>query len=196
MPQGCPARSRPCCPIGVRPRQLRVRTLFVGLLLAAADDRPAHLTGPMAPSSHSVPPIASVWAWSSTGVAPSTCSPIARSSTPSPWSCAPSQEHARRDAPPTRWARCSTPSSRRRCPRRSRRPLASLAVDWSDQETFARPPADQLSPVRRSRGLLGASQRRSGRAERALLRLFLLSCHHGGRRGRRRACPSWCGASR
>ncbi len=31
-------------PDGVRPRQLRVRTLLAGILLAIADDRPAHLT--------------------------------------------------------------------------------------------------------------------------------------------------------
>jgi len=31
-------------PVGVRPRQLSLRTLLVGILLAIADDRPAHLT--------------------------------------------------------------------------------------------------------------------------------------------------------
>jgi hypothetical protein len=30
-------------PVGVRPRQLKVRTLLAGMLLAAADSRPAHL---------------------------------------------------------------------------------------------------------------------------------------------------------
>ena len=31
-------------PIGVRPRQLALRTLILGILLALSDDRPAHLT--------------------------------------------------------------------------------------------------------------------------------------------------------
>ena len=30
-------------PVGVRPRQLSVRTLFIGILLVIADGRPAHL---------------------------------------------------------------------------------------------------------------------------------------------------------
>jgi hypothetical protein len=40
---GVPARIEPRLPVGVRPRQLSVRTLLVGMLLAACDHRPAHL---------------------------------------------------------------------------------------------------------------------------------------------------------
>jgi hypothetical protein len=38
------ARIEAMLPAGVRPRQLRVRTLLAGMCLAAADHRPAHLT--------------------------------------------------------------------------------------------------------------------------------------------------------
>jgi hypothetical protein len=38
------ARIEALLPIGVRPRQLQVRTLLLGILLALADHRPAHLT--------------------------------------------------------------------------------------------------------------------------------------------------------
>jgi hypothetical protein len=40
---GAAGRIEVLLPIGVRPRQLRVHTLLVGMLLAAADNRPAHL---------------------------------------------------------------------------------------------------------------------------------------------------------
>ena len=41
---GAPARIEILLPIGVRPRQLLVRTLLLGMLLVLADHRPAHLT--------------------------------------------------------------------------------------------------------------------------------------------------------
>jgi len=41
---GVPARIEAMLPAGVRPRQLRVRTLLAGMCLAQADHRPAHLT--------------------------------------------------------------------------------------------------------------------------------------------------------
>jgi hypothetical protein len=40
---GVSERIETLLPIGVRPRQLRVRTLLVGMLLVALDDRPTHL---------------------------------------------------------------------------------------------------------------------------------------------------------
>ncbi len=40
---GVPARVETLLPIGVRPRQLSVRTLLLGMLLALSDGRPAHL---------------------------------------------------------------------------------------------------------------------------------------------------------
>ena len=41
---GAAARIEAMLPAGVRPRQLRVRTLLAGMCLAQADHRPAHLT--------------------------------------------------------------------------------------------------------------------------------------------------------
>jgi len=41
---GAAPRIEALLPIGVRHRQLRVRTLILGMMLALADDRPAHLT--------------------------------------------------------------------------------------------------------------------------------------------------------
>jgi len=41
---GAAARIEVLLPVGVRPRQLRVRTLLAGMCLAQADHRPAHLT--------------------------------------------------------------------------------------------------------------------------------------------------------
>ena len=41
---GVPGRIEMLLPIGVRPRQLTVRTLLIGILIALADGRPAHLS--------------------------------------------------------------------------------------------------------------------------------------------------------
>ena len=41
---GAAARIEILLPVGVRPRQLLVRTLLLGMLLVLADHRPAHLT--------------------------------------------------------------------------------------------------------------------------------------------------------
>lgn len=41
---GVAARIEAMLPVGARPRQLRVRTLLVGMLVVATDGRPAHLS--------------------------------------------------------------------------------------------------------------------------------------------------------
>ena len=41
---GAAARIEAMLPIGVRPRQMKARTLLAGMCLAQADHRPAHLT--------------------------------------------------------------------------------------------------------------------------------------------------------
>ena len=41
---GTAPRIEVTLPVGVRPRQLKVRTLLAGMCLAQADHRPAHLT--------------------------------------------------------------------------------------------------------------------------------------------------------
>ena len=133
-------------PIGVRSRQLSVRTLFVGLLLAAADDRAAHLSrahGALVALARSDRRrLGVVVDWGGTEHTLTyrqveyTFSLVVR---------------ARRKAQPD-----GLPSEELRSvldalveasvPEEVATVSTSLAVDWSDQETFARPPADAVSP--------------------------------------------------
>jgi len=133
-------------PIGVRPRQLSVRTLFVGLLLAAADDRAAHLSrahGALValPRSDRLR-LGVVVDWGGTEHSLTyrqveyTFSLVVRAlEKEQPDGMASEELRSVLDAlveasVPEEVAAMST----------------SLAVDWSDQETFARPPADSVSP--------------------------------------------------
>jgi hypothetical protein len=132
--------------IGVRSRQLSVRTLFLGLLLAAADDRAAHLSrahGALValPRSDRLR-LGVVVDWGGTEhlltyrQVEYTFSLVVRALRKEQPDGAPSEElRSVLDAlveasVPKEVASSST----------------SLAVDWSDQETFARPPADAVSP--------------------------------------------------
>ena len=66
----------------------------------------------------------------------------------------------------------------------------ALAVDWTDVESFARPPAQEGGPTRRSRSQLGTPARqRSGPTPRAVLWLLSRARHHGARR-------AWVGGAR
>ena len=128
--------------VGVRPRQLRVRTLFLGLLLAAADDRPAHLSRAhdallaLAPADRLRLGVVVDWG----GVehlltyrqVEYTFSRVVRA--------------LEKECPDGRasHALASVLDALVEASVRAdvARASTSLAVDWSDLETFARPPAD------------------------------------------------------
>lgn len=133
-------------PIGVRSRQLSVRTLFVGLLLAAADDRPAHLSRAhgalvaLGPSDRLRLGVVVDWGGAEhlltyRQVEYTFSLVVGALEKQPPDGMASDALGSVLDAlieasVPAEVATVST----------------SLAVDWSDQETFARPPADPLSP--------------------------------------------------
>ena len=63
----------------------------------------------------------------------------------------------------------------------------SLAVDWTDLESFSRPPPARGGPLRRPRGLLGAPQEQpAAQPGRAVLRLLPLRRDHDARGERAR----------
>jgi hypothetical protein len=73
-------------PAGVRHRQLSVRTLLTGMMLALDDRRPAHLTEARAALTPCPTPTRRGWASPRTGTAGRTSSRTGKPSTPSAWS--------------------------------------------------------------------------------------------------------------
>ena len=133
-------------PIGVRSRQLSVRTLFVGLLLAVADDRAAHLSrahGALVALARSDRRrLGVVVDWGGTEHTLTyrqveyTFSLVVRA-----------LRKAQPDGPPSEELRSVLDALvEASVPEEVATVSTSLAVDWSDQETFARPPADAVSP--------------------------------------------------
>jgi len=137
---------------GSAPRQLKVRTLLLGMLSTAADNRPAHLSRVHA-SLIKLPPEdrlrLGVVVSSSKGP---TCSPIDRSST-RPGSCAPRWKGQAR--------RCRLGTARAlqgallesSVPEECKQLSSSLAVDWSDLESSLT--GRQKGASVPTRGLLG-----------------------------------------
>jgi hypothetical protein len=133
-------------PLGVRPRQLRVRTLFVGLLVALADDRPAHLRRAhdalVGLSRADRLRLGVLVDWR--GVehlltyrqVEYTFSLVVRA-----------LEKERPDGVPSEALRSVLDALvEASVPEEVALASTSLAVDWSDQETFARPPAEASKP--------------------------------------------------
>ena len=99
------------------------------------------------------------------------------------------QGRARRAALRPAAAASATTCSRHPSRTSSRTPAASLAVDWTDLESFSRPPPARHQRLRRPRSLLGPPQEQpAAQPGRAVLRLLPVRRHHDAR-GERPAVP-------
>ena len=192
---GVAPRIEALLPIGVRHRQLRVRTLLAGMLLTQADHRPAHLTR-VRDALTALP-----------------AGDQARLGVTEDWKTGPHlltyrqtertfglvADALAKDEPDGLPSQTSSPRSATTCwrpsiPEEHKHASTALAVDWTDVETFSRPPAPRHQRLRRPRGLLGTPLRRRPRpGQRAVLRLLRLGRHHDARGARPAPSPSWPG---
>ena len=177
-------------PIGVRHRQLRVRTLLAGMLLSQADQRPAHLTRvrdalialPAADQAR----LGVIEDWKSR---PAPAHLPADRAHLRPGHRRAGQRPARRnpsaDPRPRSATTCWRPASRGEYKQASR----ALAVDWSDVETFSRPPPHGTSDCADPEASWGHRNGGGPRpGQRAVLRLLPVGRHHDAR-GTRPAGP-------
>ncbi len=133
-------------PIGVRPRQLRVRTLLAGMCLAGADGRPAHLTRVHQtlvnlPADDQVRP--GIIADRKHGPHQLTCRQTERTSGLAAAALAKDEP----DGLPSQalQAVCDDlPEAS--IPDQFKQASSSLAVDWTDLESFSRPPPAKDGP--------------------------------------------------
>ena len=138
---GIAPRIEALLPAGVRHRQLKASTLILGMMLTQADRRPAHLTGVHAALT-ALPAADQAPARRDRGLDSTarTSSPTARPSAPS----ASSPGHCAKTTPD------GTPSAtlaaalddllEASIPREYKDASTALAVDWTDVESFSRPP--------------------------------------------------------
>jgi len=179
------ARIELLLPIGVRARQLLVRTLLPGILLVLADHRPAHLTRvhhalTALPEDDQVRP-GVITGWKN-GPQQLTCRQTERTFGLVVAALA-------KDAPDGRPSALLTaicddlPEAS--IPPEHKNASTALAVDWTDLETFSRPPPAKGGGSADPRGLLGPPpQQPAGHQSRAVLRLLPAGSHHHARRAR------------
>jgi hypothetical protein len=137
---GSAPRIEALLPAGVRHRQLRVRTLLPGMLLTLADRRPAHLT-----EAHAALTILPAGDQARLGVMQDwkngphqlTCRQVER--TFHLVADALGKEHPD-GAPADVLARICDDLLEASIPGRHKNASSALAVDWTDVETFSRPP--------------------------------------------------------
>ena len=137
---GIAPRVEAMLPIGVRHRQLRVSTLLAGMMLTQADQRPAHLTR-VRGALIALPPADQV-----------------RLGVTEDWKSRPAPAHLRQTertfglvtaalakdqpdgTPPEILTRICDDLLEASIPREYKQASRALAVDWTDVETFSRPP--------------------------------------------------------
>src|SRR5262249_33967539 len=125
---------------GARARQLSVRTLLAGMCLTQADGRPAHLTRVAQPLA-GLPGadrrrLGAFPAWRT---AP-TRLPYRRPGTPSPGAPRARAKHGPDGCPSPELQAACDGLLEASVPEELKAASASLAVDWTDLETFSRPP--------------------------------------------------------
>jgi len=137
---GAALRAEALLPTGVRHRQLRVRTLILGMMLALADNRPAHLTRVHAAltalPAEDQARLGVTENWPG-GPHPLTCRQTER--TFSLLADALAEEHPR-GAPSDHLAGVCDDLLEASIPGPRKDTSAALAVDWTDVESFSRPP--------------------------------------------------------
>ena len=137
---GVAPRAEALLPAGVRHRQLRIRTLLAGMMLSQAGQRPAHLTRvrdalPALPGPDQVRPgVPEDW---ETGPHLLTCRQTER--TFGLVTGALAKDHPDGLPPETLAAICND-LLEASVPGQCKQASSSLAVDWTDVETFSRPP--------------------------------------------------------
>jgi hypothetical protein len=138
---GVAPRVEALLPIGVRHRQLRVRTLLAGMMLCQADQRPAHLTrvrGALTalPEPDQVRPgVTEDW---KTGPHLLTCRQTERTFGLAAGAL---EKDVPGGLPSERLAAFCNDLPEASIPGEYKQASSSLAVDWSDVETFSRPPS-------------------------------------------------------
>ena len=138
---GVAARIEALLPIGARRRQLTARTLLAGLCLTQADHRPAHLTrvhqALTALSEDEQRRLGVITDWKH---GPHKLTYRQTERTFGLVAGRPRQGRTRRAAAGDAGRRSATTCSKRPSRRRSRTPAPRWPSDWTDMESFSRPP--------------------------------------------------------
>ena len=145
---GVAPRLEALLPLGVRPRQLTVHTLLVGICLALSDGRPAHLSrvhaALLALGEARLLRLGVIVEWKR-GPHLLTYRQVER--TFSPRRCPRWPRRFPTGCPPTSSTSSSMPSSKLPSAPSTKTATRSLAVDWTDVESFARAPLEEGAPT-------------------------------------------------